>query len=235
MFCPKCGTPQIEGAVTCPQCGAAIPPPAPRTNPLDSERVTRPSEQETKPIPTPYSQTTPTMLAGEPYPQSAPTIAAPPPPGIKPSQPPAPSPYSVPYQQPSQPSSPPPSYAQPYQSPYAQPPANPYGAAFPPQPPAMMGYGQTPYGYGAPNQMTGSASGRAIAGLILGLVSFVTCYFGILFSIPAVILSKMELTAIERGQAPAAGETLAKIGLWAGIIYLGLFGLVVVLGILSSF
>lgn len=233
MFCPKCGTPQLEGAGTCPQCGAAIPPPAPRTNPLDPERVTKPSEQETKPIPTPYSQTAPTVLAAEPYSQSAPTVAAPPPPGITPPQPAAPPPYSAPYQPAPQP--PPPNYAQPYQSSYAPPPANPYGAALPTPPPAVMGYGQPPYGYGAPNQMTGSASGRAIAGLILGLVSFVTCYFGILFSIPAVILSKMELTAIERGQSPAAGETLAKIGLWAGIIYLGLFGLVVVLGILSSF
>ena len=59
------------------------------------------------------------------------------------------------------------------------------------------------------------ASGRAIASMILSLVSIVTC--GPFMSIPGLILGKMELDAIRSGQAPPGGETFAKIGYYAGI------------------
>lgn len=51
--------------------------------------------------------------------------------------------------------------------------------------------------------------------MILSIVSVFTC--GPLLSIPGLILGKMELNAIRQGQAPAAGETFAKIGFYLGI------------------
>lgn len=98
----------------------------------------------------------------------------------------------------------------------------------PPTQPAQPGQtGQPPYpGYqGYPvyqssyaNQsgaQQGNASGRAIASIILSILGLIAC--GFLTSIPGMILGKMELNAIRAGEAPRAGETLAKIGFYVGI------------------
>ena len=79
--------------------------------------------------------------------------------------------------------------------------------------PPYQGYQgrQTAYPVGS----AGQASGRAIASMILSLVSIVTC--GPFLSIPGLILGKMELDAIRSGQAPVAGEAFAKVGYYAGI------------------
>ncbi|MFN0110541.1 MAG: DUF4190 domain-containing protein [Blastocatellia bacterium] len=61
----------------------------------------------------------------------------------------------------------------------------------------------------------GSASGRAIASMVLSILGLVMCAF--FTSIPGMILGKMEMNAIAAGQAPRAGETLAKIGFYVGI------------------
>lgn len=61
-----------------------------------------------------------------------------------------------------------------------------------------------------------SASGRALASLILGILSLVC--MGFLAGIPAIILGSMELKAIKRGESPRAGETLAKVGYILGIV-----------------
>lgn len=111
-----------------------------------------------------------------------------------------------------------------------QPQGNPYttptsygahGAGQPQQP------GQTPYpGYqGHPVYQSGqayqqiaqqgSASGRSIAAMVLSILGIVGC--GFLTSIPGMILGKMEMNAISAGQAPKAGEVLAKIGFYLGI------------------
>jgi len=60
------------------------------------------------------------------------------------------------------------------------------------------------------------ASGRAVAALVLGILS-VFC-MGILAGIPAIILGTIELKAIKAGQAPRAGESAAKAGYILGII-----------------
>lgn len=90
------------------------------------------------------------------------------------------------------------------------------------QPPA-----QTPYpgyqGYpvhqssyaNQPTTQQGSASGRAIASLVLSILGLIAC--GFLTSIPGLILGKMEMNAINAGEAPRAGETIAKIGFYVGI------------------
>ncbi len=85
--------------------------------------------------------------------------------------------------------------------------------------------GQTPpnmaapiYGQSYPNasNTSGGASGRAIASLVLMILSFVLC--GPLMSIPAIILGKQEMDAIKMGQAPRAGDGLAKAGFYGGIV-----------------
>lgn len=59
-------------------------------------------------------------------------------------------------------------------------------------------------------------SGRAVASLILGILSLIC--MGFLTGIPAIILGSMELKAIKRGEATQAGEGIAKVGYILGII-----------------
>ncbi|MBX7221533.1 MAG: hypothetical protein K1Y36_16400 [Blastocatellia bacterium] len=77
MFCPKCGTSQPEGAATCILCGAVIPPPAPRTNPLDKPQRTRETQEASTKIMHPPAQP---PAQGAPLPPSQiPTVMGPPP------------------------------------------------------------------------------------------------------------------------------------------------------------
>lgn len=59
-------------------------------------------------------------------------------------------------------------------------------------------------------------SGVAIAALVLGILSFLG--FSVLTGIPAWVLGKKELSAIRAGRSPAAGQGLAQIGMWLGIV-----------------
>jgi hypothetical protein len=61
------------------------------------------------------------------------------------------------------------------------------------------------------------ASGRATAAMVLGIVSIVLC-LGFLSGIPAAILGKLELTAIDEGRAPEAGRTRATVGMVMGLL-----------------
>ncbi len=61
-----------------------------------------------------------------------------------------------------------------------------------------------------------AASGQAIAALILGVLSLLC--LGFLSGIPAIILGKMELSAIAAGRASKAGEGIAKVGFILGIV-----------------
>ena len=83
----------------------------------------------------------------------------------------------------------------------------------PPSYQPYQGYQSSYAGYNPP--MPASASGRAIAAMILSIVSIVTC--GPFLSIPGLILGKVELNAIREGRAPQAGETYAKVGFYLGI------------------
>jgi len=65
----------------------------------------------------------------------------------------------------------------------------------------------------APGQ---GASGRAIAALILGILSLIC--MGFLSGIPAIILGQMEMRAIKAGTSPVAGESAAKVGFVLGIV-----------------
>lgn len=103
-------------------------------------------------------------------------------------------------------------YANP--SPYA-PPSQPQQP--PPPYPGYQGAPIYPSSYaGQPSAQT-SASGRAIASMVLSILGLVVVGCGLFLSIPGMILGKMEMNAIAAGQAPKAGETLAKIGFYVGI------------------
>ncbi len=65
-------------------------------------------------------------------------------------------------------------------------------------------------------QMTGSNNGIIV--LVLGIVSLVTCGFGILAAVPAWIMGAGTLKAINEGRSPASGKTMAQIGMILGII-----------------
>lgn len=80
---------------------------------------------------------------------------------------------------------------------------------FTPQPPMNLG-GPTP-GPAVPG-----ASGKAIAALILGILSLVCC--GFFTGIPAILVGKSEMTAIREGRSATAGESVAKIGYILGMI-----------------
>ncbi len=112
-----------------------------------------------------------------------------------------------------------------------------------PYPYSTPGHGQqqqpqsyTPYpgyqGYPPPQQVYANqpyqqqgASGRAIASLVLSLVSIFMC--GPLTSIPGMILGKMEMNAIRQGQASSAGEGIAKAGFYISLVITILYGLVI--------
>ena len=103
-----------------------------------------------------------------------------------------------------------PQASQPTSGSYANPPSS--------QPPYPGYQGPPVYQSSFVNQplaQQGSASGRAIASMVLSILGLVMCAF--FTSIPGMILGKMELNAINAGQAPKAGETLAKIGFYVGI------------------
>jgi hypothetical protein len=78
-------------------------------------------------------------------------------------------------------------------------------------------YPQAQSGYsGAPMAQQGSASGRASAALVLGIIGLVSCCLPA--GVIGAVLGKLEMNAIRDGRAPRAGETIAKIGFWLGIV-----------------
>jgi len=94
----------------------------------------------------------------------------------------------------------------------------------------------------APN-LEPHASTRALAALILGILSCI--FFGLFAGIPAIVLGRKEEKAILRGEAPVAGNMMARLGwilgivgisLWCliGIILQVFFGSIVLLGIGGS-
>lgn len=60
------------------------------------------------------------------------------------------------------------------------------------------------------------ASGRAITAFVLGILSIIC--MGFFAGIPAIILGVGEVRAVKSGNAPEAGEGLAKAGYILGII-----------------
>ena len=92
--------------------------------------------------------------------------------------------------------------------------------------------------YGYANQMSaqqGGASGRAIAALIVSIISLLICCWPA--GIVGIVLGKMEMNAIREGRAPRAGESVAKVGFYLGIVATALsllVGALYFLGFLAS-
>ena len=112
------------------------------------------------------------------------------------------------------------------------PPPPPPPSTPPPPPPPPTG--------GSPTETQEGASTNSIITLILGILSWIAC--GIIAAIPAWIMGKKEITAIDAGQSSQAGRTMANIGMWLGIIQviLTIVALIVVVlliifGIISDF
>ncbi len=96
----------------------------------------------------------------------------------------------------------------------------------PPPPPSYNPPPPSPPSYSQHTGPGGGASSNAVIALVLGILSFIAC--GILAAIPAWIMGRRELNEINAGRSPEAGRTMAKIGMWLGIIniiltVLGLF------------
>ena len=105
--------------------------------------------------------------------------------------------------------------------------ATDFGA--PPPPPPSMSTPPPPPSSGGMNT-GGSAGTNAIIALVAGILSYVFCPF--ILGIVAWIMGKGELSKIDRGESSEAGRTLAKIGMWLGIVNVALsilFGLVYLL------
>lgn len=64
--------------------------------------------------------------------------------------------------------------------------------------------------------------GTAIASLVLGILTIVSCYFGVLFVIPAIICGHIALNQIKASGGRFQGKGLALAGLIMGYIWLGL-------------
>ena len=114
-----------------------------------------------------------------------------------------------------------------FQTDFGAPPPLPPSMSAPPPPP--------PTGGGMNMGQGGSAGTNAIIALVAGILSYVFCPF--ILGIVAWIMGNGELGKIDRGESAEAGRTLAKIGMWLGIVNVILsilFGLVYVLIILLA-
>lgn len=98
----------------------------------------------------------------------------------------------------------------------------------PPPPPPPPAYNPPPQQMGS----QGGASSNAIVALVCGILSFIFC--PVVLAIVAWIMGKKELAAIDRGESPEAGRTLAKIGMWLGIvnIILSVLGIIIYIAII---
>ncbi|MCB0722010.1 MAG: DUF4190 domain-containing protein [Ignavibacteriae bacterium] len=111
------------------------------------------------------------------------------------------------------------------------PPPPPSDFSAPPPPPPPSG--------GSTGSSGESASTNAIIALVLGIAAYVC--LGIFAAIPAWIVGKKEIKAIEEGRSPQAGLTMAKIGMWLGIVnvilsvlFLLVYLLIIVASLLSN-
>lgn len=81
----------------------------------------------------------------------------------------------------------------------------------------------------------GQSSGKAIASMVLGIVSLITCFaygiIGLPCGIIAVVLAKKATVAVQEGKAPASSLGMVKAGRicgWIGIALNGIAFLIMV-------
>lgn len=122
---------------------------------------------------------------------------------------------------------PPPSYGQ-------APPPPSYGQAPPGYGQAPPGYGQVPPGYFPPHHQPPSST-KAVWGLVLGIVSILFCYLGVLIGPAAIIVSVMAGREIDaRPPGAMSGKGMATAGLVTGIIGTVVWGAIMALTIVGA-
>jgi hypothetical protein len=120
---------------------------------------------------------------------------------------------------------PPPSYGQ---APPAYGQSSPQG--FPPPP--GYGYPQQGYGYPPPRR----TSTKAVVGLVLGIVSILFCYLGVLIGPAAIMVSILARREIDDApQGAVEGRGMAIAGLVTGIIGTIIWAVVIALIVVVSF
>lgn len=98
--------------------------------------------------------------------------------------------------------------------------------------PGYQGYPGYPGGGGYPVYPPRS-NGFGVTALVLGILAVVTCYFGLLFGVPAVIFGVLARGKAKRGEADNGGMALAGIITGAvGIVLSALFIALIVLGVM---
>lgn len=98
---------------------------------------------------------------------------------------------------------------------------NPYAP-----PTQQQGWGP-PAGYPYPQQPPPQQnSSRAQTALLMAALSFVTC--GPILGIPAMILAKREMGAIERGESSPTNLSNAKSAYWIGVVSVVYFFLILI-------
>lgn len=60
------------------------------------------------------------------------------------------------------------------------------------------------------------AGGKAVATLVMGILSIICC--GFFVGVPAIIVGRSEIKAIKEGRSPKAGESIAQVGFILGIV-----------------
>lgn len=86
-------------------------------------------------------------------------------------------------------------------------------------PPPTYGAPQPPYGGGLPPKN----SGMAVAGLVLGIVGVIPCFWGcFIFSILGVVFGQLGTKDIRESNGTKKGEALAKWGFILGLIGIAL-------------
>ncbi len=101
------------------------------------------------------------------------------------------------------------------------------GGGYPGGPPPQQ---PMPGGYGAPPPVgpPPSPSAMAITGMVLGIVSW-ALGFGLVTSLPGLIVSIIELRSIKRGESPQAGKIFAQVGFWVSLVNVVITGLLILI------
>ncbi|MBW4080557.1 DUF4190 domain-containing protein [Paenibacillus sp. S150] len=93
-----------------------------------------------------------------------------------------------------------------------------------------MSYQPPPFGnqeYYSPPPPTARTNGKSIAALVLGILSVITPYIGLLFGIIAIILSAISLKEIRNRYEQGRGMAIA--GLVCGIVGTIIYAVIIVL------
>jgi len=96
---------------------------------------------------------------------------------------------------------------------------------------APPGYVPAGYGYGYP--AAPKTDGMAIAAMVLGIVSFVLCWAGILTGVLAIVFGLVSLSRIKKAGGSLTGRGMAIAGFVCGILAMAMWVLFIVIGVLS--